>query len=82
MSVASVPTPDAFPATRWSQVVAAGAQQPVALEDLCRAYWYPLYVFVRRRGYAASDAECWARSSVLTQRQMPQRLLRRLRPIP
>lgn len=27
-----------------------------ALEDLCRAYWYPLYAFVRRQGYKAEDA--------------------------
>jgi RNA polymerase sigma-70 factor (ECF subfamily) len=28
-----------------------------ALEQLCRAYWYPLYVYARRRGYAKEDAE-------------------------
>ena len=28
-----------------------------ALEKLCRAYWYPLYVYVRRRGYAPHDAQ-------------------------
>ena len=28
-----------------------------ALEELCRAYWYPLYVFVRSRGYSADDAQ-------------------------
>jgi RNA polymerase sigma-70 factor (ECF subfamily) len=27
-----------------------------ALETLCRAYWYPLYAFVRRRGHSPSDA--------------------------
>jgi len=27
------------------------------LEALCRAYWYPLYVYVRRKGYAAEDAQ-------------------------
>lgn len=31
------------------------AQQ--ALEELCCAYWYPLYAYVRRRGYSAEDAE-------------------------
>jgi RNA polymerase sigma-70 factor (ECF subfamily) len=29
----------------------------LALEKLCGAYWYPLYAFVRRQGYASSDAE-------------------------
>jgi RNA polymerase sigma-70 factor (ECF subfamily) len=28
-----------------------------ALEHLCSAYWYPLYAFVRRRGYSAEEAE-------------------------
>jgi RNA polymerase sigma factor (sigma-70 family) len=32
-----------------------GAQ--LALEDLCRAYWFPLYTYVRRRGRDHSAAE-------------------------
>lgn len=28
-----------------------------SLEQLCRTYWYPLYVYVRRRGYRPEDAE-------------------------
>ena len=28
-----------------------------ALAEICEAYWFPLYVFVRRAGYAAADAE-------------------------
>ncbi len=28
-----------------------------ALESLCRAYWFPLYAYVRRRGYGKEDAE-------------------------
>jgi RNA polymerase sigma-70 factor (ECF subfamily) len=51
-----------FPTTHWSVVLAAGsAQSPdaaAALEQLCRTYWYPLYVYVRRRGsdmHAAQD---------------------------
>ncbi len=28
-----------------------------ALEELCKAYWYPLYAFVRNRGYSSSDAQ-------------------------
>jgi RNA polymerase sigma factor (sigma-70 family) len=29
----------------------------LALESLCQAYWYPLYVFVRRQGHSAHDAQ-------------------------
>ena len=28
-----------------------------ALEALCKAYWYPLYAFIRRKGYAPHDAQ-------------------------
>ena len=50
-----------FPTTHWSMVLAAG-HDPVpgareALEQLCRAYWYPLYCYVRRRVGCAADAE-------------------------
>jgi DNA-directed RNA polymerase specialized sigma24 family protein len=49
-----------FTTTHWSAVVAAGdATLPgaaEALDQLCRAYWYPLYVYVRRRGHLPEDA--------------------------
>ncbi len=32
-------------------------QAAEALEKLCRTYWYPLYAFVRRRGYRPEDAQ-------------------------
>jgi RNA polymerase sigma-70 factor (ECF subfamily) len=50
---------DAFANTRWSVVLAA--QDPVrtktALGELYQTYWYPLYAYVRRRGYSAEDAQ-------------------------
>ncbi|MFM8469787.1 MAG: RNA polymerase sigma factor, partial [Limisphaerales bacterium] len=51
-----------FVTTRWTQVVAAGrgsdsAPARTALEQLCRAYWYPLYAYVRRQGHAPHDAQ-------------------------
>ena len=50
-----------FATTHWSVVLAAGdrdtPQAAAALETLCRTYWYPLYAYVRRRGYSAEDAE-------------------------
>lgn len=29
----------------------------VALEKLCKTYWYPLYAYVRRRGHSPHDAQ-------------------------
>lgn len=50
-----------FTTTHWSVVLAAGADlspdASEALEKLCRTYWYPLYAYVRRRGYAPEDAQ-------------------------
>ncbi len=50
-----------FATTHWSVVLAAGqetsAHAGAALERLCRGYWWPLYAFVRRRGYAVHDAQ-------------------------
>jgi RNA polymerase sigma factor (sigma-70 family) len=50
-----------FTTTHWSVVLAAGEgdspQADAALEQLCRTYWYPLYAYVRRRGYRPEDAQ-------------------------
>lgn len=50
-----------FTSTHWSQVVtAADASSPRAAEalaQLCRTYWYPLYVFIRRQGVNAAEAQ-------------------------
>lgn len=52
---------DYFATTHWSVVLAAGRSDATraraALEKLCQTYWYPLYAYVRRRGYRAPDAE-------------------------
>jgi RNA polymerase sigma factor (sigma-70 family) len=51
----------AFATTRWSVILAASRSDPDAqagaLEQLCRTYWYPLYAYIRRRGYTPHDAE-------------------------
>ena len=51
----------AFVTTHWSVVLSAGrsdtTRAQAALARLCQAYWYPLYAYVRRRGYAAHDAQ-------------------------
>jgi RNA polymerase sigma-70 factor (ECF subfamily) len=50
----------AFRTTYWSVVVRAGdshsPEAAAAMERLCRTYWYPLYVFVRRKGHGHEDA--------------------------
>lgn len=50
-----------FPSTHWSVVLAAtdGASLHArdSLEKLCRAYWYPIYAFVRHRGHSPPDSE-------------------------
>ncbi len=52
---------DIFVTTRWTVVIAAGRkttpQAERALEELCATYWFPLYAYVRRRGYNKADAE-------------------------
>lgn len=50
-----------FATTRWSVVRAAGHDSSIesreALTTLCQAYWYPLYVYARRRVSDASEAQ-------------------------
>jgi len=50
-----------FPPTKWSLVLAAGnsgsQDAHEALNSLCRAYWFPLYAYSRRRGYSPHDAQ-------------------------
>jgi RNA polymerase sigma factor (sigma-70 family) len=50
-----------FPTTRWTLVVAAADPQRKearsALASLCESYWYPLYAYVRRRGYLPDKAQ-------------------------
>ena len=50
-----------FATTHWSVVLAAGRsdapQAQASLEKLCQTYWFPLYAYVRRRGYAEADAK-------------------------
>jgi len=59
----SPPAPQRFETTHWSLVAAAQPDEVSltrareALEELCRVYWYPLYAFVRSRGYSAADAQ-------------------------
>ncbi len=54
----------AFPQTRWSLVAralsgesAAPGNSRTAMEEICEAYWYPLYAFARKTGLRSTDAE-------------------------
>jgi RNA polymerase sigma factor (sigma-70 family) len=53
--------PQWFVTTHWTVVLTAGRNDPraaqAALEQLCRAYWQPLYAYVRRRGHNFHDAQ-------------------------
>lgn len=57
----TLPGSSQFPTTRWTLVVAASDPQRKearsALAALCENYWYPLYAYLRRRGYSADQAK-------------------------
>src|SRR5437868_10958185 len=52
--------PVAFTTTHWSVVLTAQDESPAAheaLENLCRTYWRPIFVFLRRQGISQEEAE-------------------------
>lgn len=50
-----------FTTTQWGVVLDAAHADPsrvrLALEKLCGRYWYPVYAFIRQRGYDPHQAE-------------------------
>lgn len=50
-----------FQTTHWSVVLTAkdaySPRSQEAMEKLCRAYWQPLYAFIRREGYPPAQAQ-------------------------
>jgi RNA polymerase sigma factor (sigma-70 family) len=50
-----------FPATQWTLIHRLRSSDAVvarrALDDLCAQYYYPLYCYIRRRGFDQHDAE-------------------------
>ncbi len=50
-----------FPTTQWTLIDRATAGNPedrsLALEEICAAYWTPVYAYIRARGYTPHDAE-------------------------
>lgn len=53
--------PTLFPNTRWTLVIGLRSgcdrNRERALEELCQAYWKPLYTYARGNGYGIHDAE-------------------------
>jgi RNA polymerase sigma factor (sigma-70 family) len=49
-----------FATTHWSLIATAAAESPesrAALAQLCEAYWFPLYAYIRRMGHDRAKAE-------------------------
>lgn len=50
-----------FATTKWTLIATAGRdstpESRQALGELCAAYWYPLYAFVRRKGHQPAEAQ-------------------------
>ena len=66
-NISSTPTGTSrFATTHWSVVLAAGdsfsPQHEQALSKLCQTYWFPLYAYLRRRGYDRHQAEDWTQA--------------------
>lgn len=62
-SAASPAKPRRFATTRWSLVLQArqsdSAPARAALEELCQAYWLPVYAFMRRQTSDVHEAQDW-----------------------
>lgn len=51
-----------FAETRWTLIFAVQQSDDTevsarSMNEICLMYWYPLYAYVRRRGYTSTDAE-------------------------
>ncbi len=73
-----------FATTHWSVVLAAGdsssPQHREALSTLCQKYWFPLYSYLRRHGYAGHQAEdC---TQAFFARMLEKKYLRQVGPKP
>ncbi len=60
------PANDGFDTTHWSMVVSSREPDSEirrdSLEALCRAYWYPLFAYLRRKGYGPEAAADYVQS--------------------
>ncbi len=49
-----------FPSTHWTVLLDHSSDAETTqqiLEKLCARYWYPLYAYLRRKGYSSPDAQ-------------------------
>jgi RNA polymerase sigma factor (sigma-70 family) len=57
---------DEFATTHWSLIVSScGKDSDIrrdSLSELCTAYWYPLFAFLRRKGHAPEEAADYVQS--------------------
>ncbi len=52
-------SPREFASTRWSLIASASENSPnhrEAFGTLCELYWFPVYAYIRRKGYQTDDA--------------------------
>ena len=74
---------EAFQPTRWSIVLSAGDPRSSAYQEsldyLTRAYWRPVYAYLRRRGHSIEDAKDLTQDffEVALRRNLPGRAERR-----
>ena len=58
--MSEIPHNPSFTTTHWSVVLNARGSSPSAADSLgrlCATYWYPLYAFVRRKGFGPQEAQ-------------------------
>src|SRR5215831_9643467 len=55
-----LPSRSKFPTTAWSMVVKAGNPQSQLFKEslarLCSSYWYPVFVFIKGKGFKSEEA--------------------------
>jgi len=59
--LSAAPANSVFATTHWSVVLNAGAEGSAervnALEMLCQTYWFPLFAYLRRKGFTEEDSK-------------------------
>ena len=71
-----------FATTNWSVVLAASSSSSSryeeAISSLCQTYWFPLYAYLRKRGYDPHQAEDYIQSFFV--HMLEKHYLRRIEP--